>query len=194
MIDLHLTKGVSMSRRTTFRVLSSWSGLTLLSIGATLFIAGACAPAAESEDAAASTGAAAKPAPSRFGDYGPATPPFDGRTRHSLYIPMKDGVEVAVDYYLPTRGRGRDHREAARRPPLHALSTRDRGRGGQAPHSCRRRSSAAAPLAERLHRRGRRRPRHRSVVRSQQRRLLARGNRRFVHHHRVAGGAAVVER
>jgi hypothetical protein len=65
---------------------------------------GACAPATESEDAAAPAGDAAAKATSHFGDYGPVTPPFDGRTRHSVYIPMKDGVDVAIDYYLPTAG------------------------------------------------------------------------------------------
>ncbi len=93
-----------MSSRTTVPVRSLTSGFSLLLIGAVLSLAAACSPAAESEDAPAAAAAAAKPAPSRFGDYGPATPPFDGRTRHSLYIPMKDGVEVAIDYYLPTAG------------------------------------------------------------------------------------------
>ena len=91
-----------MSCRTTVPVRLLTSGFSLLLIGAVLSLAAACSPAGESEDAAASATAAVKPAPSQFGDYGPATPPFDGRTRHSLYIPMKDGVEVAIDYYLPT--------------------------------------------------------------------------------------------
>jgi predicted acyl esterase len=68
----------------------------VLSLAATLSIL-ACAPVAESEDAPA----AAAPA-SRFGDYGPEPPPFDGRNRHSVYVAMEDGVRVAVDYYLPT--------------------------------------------------------------------------------------------
>jgi predicted acyl esterase len=88
---------------TTLSVPSSRSTLfSFVLLAAALAFAGACSRSADSEDASAPAGSAAKSAPSRFGDYGPETPPFDGRTRHSLYIPMKDGVEIALDYYIPS--------------------------------------------------------------------------------------------
>ena len=59
----------------------------------------ACAPDLDStQNAAVRT----EPA-SRFGDYGDDSPAsFDGRNRYSVYVPMKDGTRIAVDYYLPT--------------------------------------------------------------------------------------------
>jgi uncharacterized protein len=41
----------------------------------------------------------------RFGEYGGDSPVlFDGWNRHSVYVAMADGVELAVDNYLPTAG------------------------------------------------------------------------------------------
>jgi hypothetical protein len=40
---------------------------------------------------------------SRFGEYsGYSEATYDAWNRHSVYVPMADGVELAVDYYLPT--------------------------------------------------------------------------------------------
>lgn len=40
---------------------------------------------------------------SRFGEYaGYSFAAFDSWTRHSVYVPMDDGVRLAVDYYLPS--------------------------------------------------------------------------------------------
>jgi predicted acyl esterase len=85
----------------------AWSALrptlAAASLGVLLASSG-CAPkdAGSATDAAADSAAEEPAVASSFGDYGPETPPFDGRNRYSLYIPMKDGVQVAIDYYLPT--------------------------------------------------------------------------------------------
>ncbi|HVR30428.1 MAG TPA: CocE/NonD family hydrolase, partial [Thermoanaerobaculia bacterium] len=66
---------------------------------AVAFLALACAPGPDSTQSPAVRG---EPA-SRFGNYGDDSPaPYDGRNRYSVYVPMKDGTRVAVDYYLPT--------------------------------------------------------------------------------------------
>ncbi|MCK5428656.1 MAG: CocE/NonD family hydrolase, partial [Anaerolineales bacterium] len=36
-----------------------------------------------------------------FGDYQPQAPKFNGVTRQSLYIPMRDGIKIAVEVALP---------------------------------------------------------------------------------------------
>ena len=69
---------------------------------ALLLLLGACAPGDTGSNAPADSASETPKVASHFGDYGPETPPFDGRNRYSLYIPMKDGVQVAIDYYLPT--------------------------------------------------------------------------------------------
>ena len=104
MIGAHLTKGVlDVEPHHGPRPVAHFRLVALLLIGAVLAFAAACAPAAESEDAPAPRRCRQARA-SRFGDYGPETPPFDGRNRNSLYIPMKDGIQLAIDYYLPTAG------------------------------------------------------------------------------------------
>ena len=45
-----------------------------------------------------------RPAVSALGEYeGYSFPEYDGRSRYSFYLPMDDGVKIAVDYYIPTK-------------------------------------------------------------------------------------------
>ena len=45
-----------------------------------------------------------RPAVSALGEYeGYSFPEYDGRRRYSFYLPMDDGVKIAVDYYIPTK-------------------------------------------------------------------------------------------
>jgi len=93
------------SRRMPTRNSSSIALASLL-LGATLIAASGCSRSSEPDAvrSADAQPAAKAAAASRFGDYGPEAPPFDGRNRYSVYIPMKDEVRVAIDYYLPTAG------------------------------------------------------------------------------------------
>src|SRR5262245_26394151 len=51
--------------------------------------------------AIAAVSAQARAGGSRFGVHtGEET--YDSWNRHSVYVPMKDGTRIAVDYYLPT--------------------------------------------------------------------------------------------
>src|SRR5688572_3092264 len=73
-----------------------------IALFAVLVATSGCSPEKDGPGAADAAATGEPQVASRFGDYGPETPPFDGRVRHSVYIPMKDGIQLAIDYYLPT--------------------------------------------------------------------------------------------
>ena len=59
-----------------------------------LLLGASCAPAPTTADTPTAS--------SSFGLYETA-PSYDGWSRSSVYVPMPDGVRIAVDYYLPSQ-------------------------------------------------------------------------------------------